>query len=368
MLSIPDGMTPVPDFDEARLLRGQAERLRGVVRAAEGLHERFAARAAVVALRTLPLTTLPYPTKYALQGAAGSLSPFVRLTHRATLVQFLQGGTLKTLLFNPTDIEAARATPYFSEIARRFGALEPLLQKRFPTLEAQLASLGLGAGDIDYVAFDHFHTQDLRGQLGTDDGLHHARFPNATLLAPKTEWDDWQDVHPMQRAWFIKDGRRGVRTDRVALTDADLLLGEGVMLVRTPGHTVGNQTLFINTGLGVWGISENGTCADNWTPRDSAIRGVAATARAQDLDVLLNANTPERGGDQYTSMMLEKTLVSRVKAAPTFVQMFPSSEITAGLLMPLRPTWVHRTIAMGTVSKPTATPSGPNAEVSAPGA
>ena len=31
------------------------------------------------------------------------------------------------------------------------------------------------------------------------------------------------------------------------------------MLIRTPGHTSGNQTLFIHTEQGVWGISENGT-------------------------------------------------------------------------------------------------------------
>src|SRR5438128_1196228 len=82
-----------------------------------------------------------------------------------------------------------------------------------------------------------------------------ARFPNAKLLAPKTEWDDWDDLHPLQRAWFIRDGKAGVRTANVILTDGDLVLGDGVMLLRTPGHTVGNQTLFLNTDTGIWGIS-----------------------------------------------------------------------------------------------------------------
>ena len=79
------------------------------------------------------------------------------------------------------------------------------------------------------------------------------------------------------------------------------------MLLRTPGHTTGNQTLFVNTGAGVWGVSENGTAADNWSPLDSKIPGLPAICRKQDLDIVLNANTPENGADQYTSMVLEKT-------------------------------------------------------------
>ncbi len=351
MLTAPTGTVRLPDFDDAWLTAGHGARHRAVRVTAERLHDRFASGARVLSVRTLPLTTVPYPTKYAFQSAAGSLSPFVQFSHRCVLVQFFQNGVLKNLLFNPSDIEAARATPYFARLAAQFGALEPIVAKRFPTLEAQLETLGLRVADIDYVAFDHFHTQDIRALLGTEDGRHTARFPNATLLAPKNEWDDWEDVHPMQRAWFIADGRRGVRMNHVSLTDGDLQLGDGLMLLRTPGHTIGNQTLFMNTDAGVWGISENGTCADNWSPLDSKIRGIARVARHQDLEVILNANTPEAGAEQYTSMILEKTLVSRVKAAPAFVQMFPSSEVTPSLLTPIRPTWRHKEILSGAIVK-----------------
>ena len=58
------------------------------------------------------------------------------------------------------------------------------------------------------------------------------------------------------------------------VTDGDLALGDGVLLVRTPGHTSGNQTLFLNTAEGVWGVSENGTCADNWTPATVKSAGI----------------------------------------------------------------------------------------------
>jgi glyoxylase-like metal-dependent hydrolase (beta-lactamase superfamily II) len=279
--------------------------------------------------------------------------PLVSFTHRCLLVQFFQRGALRNLLFNPTDIEAARQTPYFAALIEKFGRFEKLLQKKYDPLEVQLRALGLGPGDIDYIAFDHFHTQDLRGQLGTEDGARAPRFPNATLLAPKIEWDEWDDLHPMQRSWFIADGRRGVQTNRVIFTDGDLHLGDGVMLLRTPGHTSGNQTLFTSTDTGVWGTSENGTCADCWSPLDSKIPGVARAARLEDLEVLINCNTPEAGANQHTSMILERTIVDRVQSRPAFCQMFPSTEITPSVLSPgLRPTYLHEHITHGTVTKP----------------
>ncbi len=354
-MTTPRGTTRLTELDDAWQKPLHGARLRAVRTAGQRLRERFAAGPRVVSVRTMPLSTLAYPTRYAFGGFAFSPAPFVTMTHRCTLVQLMQDGVLKNLLFNPTDIEAARATPFFARLIEQFGErLSKLLAKSFDPLEQQLARLGIAPTDIDYVAFDHFHTQDLRGLLGTVEGARPARFPNATLLAPKTEWDDWDDLHPYQRAWFVRDGKRGVREEKVAFTSADYLLGDGVMLLRTPGHTSGNQTLFLNTEQGVWGISENGTCADNWSPFDSKIPGLAFTCKKQDLDLVVNSNTPEGGAEQYTSMELEKAIVDRVKRAPAFVQMFPSSEVTPTVTAPaLSPSLLHRGLTFGEVSRPT---------------
>jgi glyoxylase-like metal-dependent hydrolase (beta-lactamase superfamily II) len=293
----------------------------------------------------------PYPTKYAFFGAAMSPAPFVLLTHRCLVVQFLQAGELKTLLFNPTDVAAARTAEYFARLAARVPKrIQRVIAREFDPLTSQLRAIGIDPADVDYIAYDHMHVQDLRPILGTDDGRHEARFPNATLIAPKSEWDDWEDLHPMQRAWFVCDGKMGVRTARVSLTTGDLQLGDGVMLLRSPGHTSGSQTLYVSTDSGVWGVSGNGTCADNWSPMDSSIAGLRSTARRQDLDVVLNANTPERGADQYSSMILERTIVDRVKRAPAFVQMFPSSEVTPSAFTPgVKPTVLHRAVTHGEI-------------------
>ena len=354
MTATPPGTTRLTQLDDAWKTPRHGARLRAIRNGAERLRETFASGPRVVSVRTLPLTTLVYPTKYAFNAAALSPAPFVTMTHRCVLVQLMQNGALKNLLFNPTDIQGARATPYFARLIEQFGErVTKMLAHEFEPLDIQLARFGILPTDIDYIAFDHFHTQDLRPLLGTDDSRHAARFPNATLLAPRTEWDDWDDLHPYQRAWFVKDGKEGLKQKKLALTEGDLALGDGVLLLRTPGHTSGNQTLFMNTEQGVWGISENGTSADNWSPLESKIPGLASMCRKGDLDLVVNSNTPEGGAEQYTSMILERTLVDRVRRAPAFVQMFPSSEVTPSLLAPgLAPTLLHRAITSGAIAKP----------------
>ena len=91
--------------------------------------------------------------------------------------------------------------------------------------------------------------------------------------------------------------------------------------------------------------------ADNWSPLESKIKGLSASCKRGDVDVVLNANTPELAAEQYTSMILERTIVDRVKRAPGFVQMFPSSEITPSLVAPgLAPTWIHKAITHGAIA------------------
>ncbi len=345
------------DLDEAWGESAPGQKARELMRRGERVGDALREGPRVVSVRTLPLSGLLYPTKNAFNSACLLPFPFVQMIHRALLVQVDAGGETKNVLFNPTDVDAARATPFFRRMIDAFGpTATEMARKKFPPIEAQLATLGLRCEDIDLVAYDHFHTQDLRPILGTTSPLGNgplaARFPNALLLAPRNEWDAWDDLHPMQRAWFVDDGKAGVPEDRVVFTSTDLEIGAGCLLLRTPGHTVGNQTLFVHADDGVFGCSENGCSADNWTPRESRIPGIAAFARSYDVDVILNANTPEIAGEQYFSMLLERSVVDRIPDAPAFVQMFPSSEVTPHLLAPgLRPTVIVREHASGNVRK-----------------
>lgn len=320
---------------EARALGAPGARQRALAQAGKRLGDALRAGPRVVSVRTLPTSKAPYPTRFAFNGAVPEGSPLglLMIQNRSLLVQVRTSAGLKNVLFNPTDGPANAATPYYRRLAQRTPAfLAKGLAPKPNRCAQQLAALGLSTADIDVIAFDHFHTQDLRPLLG-GDGLQ-ARFPNATLLAPKLEWDDWDDLPMLQRAWFVSDGKRGVPSERVVLYDADLSLGDGLLLLRTPGHTTGNQTLFVHTERGVFGCSENGTAADNWTPHVSRLPGLKRAAKQLDLDVMLNSNTPELAVEQQTSMLLERAMVDPVPERPEFCQMFPSSEVVWSLLAP----------------------------------
>ena len=327
-------------FDEARALSGAGPRLRALKDAGGLFGDALREQPRVLSVDTLPLTAFPYPTKRAFDGALTLPLPYVFLTHRALLVTFEAEGATRRLLFNPTQWQASQAAPFFRRLLERFGqAAAERLRGDFPPLLNQLEKLGVKPEQIDLLAFDHFHTQDLRPLLGCDipdqeDRTPGPLFPNAHLLAPRVEWEAWDDLHPVQRAWYVAEGKIGVPMERVVLTDADLRLGDGVALVRSPGHTLGHQTLFAHHGDGVFGCSENGVSADAWTPYESRLPGLPAFARGYDLEVVRNANTLELGAEQYTSMMLEREIVDRVGEAPAFVRMFPSSEVTPSIMAP----------------------------------
>src|SRR5450432_1023179 len=133
-MSLLGGSERMDDFDGAWGTRAHGKKLRAIRLAAEKIHDRFASGPRVVSVRTLSLATLPYPTRFAFNGLAFSPAPYVTLTHRCLFVQFLQNGALKNLLFNPTDLEGARATPYLARIAEKYGSLEPLISKKFDPL------------------------------------------------------------------------------------------------------------------------------------------------------------------------------------------------------------------------------------------
>ncbi len=333
---------------------GHDRRVTAARRRGRELRDHMQSEPTAASVRTLPLLTLAYPTRWAFWGTAMVPAPYLVVEHRALLVQFWQAGALKTLLWNPTDVDGLDRVPYYvNERERRPLGSRLLVRKRDQATDA-LAALRVRPDDIDYIAFDHFHLQDLRKTLGTS--TLEPRFPRAKLIVPDAEWRHWDDLHPLHRPFFLANGKRGLREERVVTTTGDLRLGDGVFLVRTPGHTPGHQTLFVKTDRGVWGSGENGVCADNWAPEASRIPGVAARARTQELEVLPNLNTPEAGGDQYASMLLEKHVVDRVPGATDIPQMFPSFEATSSALTPGMRPYEHRELTFGPVLLPSRLP------------
>ncbi len=300
--------------------------------------------------RSFDLVRVPYPTRYALRDACTAPTPFVHIINRLFVIQFRAGSGVKTLLVSPSDTRAAAATPFFKRLTTRFGPLrarlEPVLAPELATVESCLASAGLRPEDVDFITFDHLHTQDLRRWLGTRK--QPAYFPNARLLVMRQEWESARALLPPQADWYAPGGTEGVPSEKVILLDGDVLLGRSVALVRTPGHTEGNHSIVAHTPEGLFVSSENGVGPDAYAPEHSRIPGVARYARATGMEVVLNGNTLERGLDQYVSMIQEREMAGPSPRDPRFYNVAPSSELAHYWLFPgIRPTFSFGPVEFG---------------------
>ena len=213
-------------------------------------------------------------------------------------------------------------------------------------MQSHLAGLGLRPEDVDFLAFDHLHVQDVRRWLGGDG--EPAFFPRAKLLVQRAEWAQVQDLHPMNAVWYVPNGCSGVPEKRVVLLDGDAWLGKGCAILSTPGHTLGNMSLAVVTPDGTFVTSENGVSTESYTPLRSEIPGVRSYAEQFGHEVVLNGNTRESSLDQYASMVVEKIVAGPSKRDPSFVNFLPSSELTPSVLAPgLSPTFSHGEVSHG---------------------
>lgn len=312
-----------------------------------------------VAVTTCDLITLPYPTEFGLWRAANVHSPYLWITNRMLVIQWEDAdGELRTLLWEPSDHERGEHTPFFARLKAETPVPQRLLTTEHGTVLGHLRALGIDPLDVDYLAFDHLHTQDVRRLVGTTrpapdlgftDRPVPAWFPNATLLTQAQEWEALRYLHPLQAPWYQPETYLDLPPDRMALLSGDVLLGPGVGLLATPGHTAGNMSLVLHTDEGLWTSSENGIAAECWAPEASRISGVRRFRADWGQEVVLNANTIEFAAWQYDSMIVESLVADRTPDG-LFPRCFPSSELTAHRLSPgTKPTYVHGRIEHGRV-------------------
>jgi hypothetical protein len=239
--------------------------------------------------------------------------------------------------------------------------------ERHATLLQVLSAAGIAPEEVDYLSFDHLHTQDVRRLIGTHEPvkeLGHAKepvpawFPNAKLIVQAAEIAHLDHgIHPFQQRFFQPPDRYDhLPKEKLLVIDGDVLLGPGVALMRTPGHTLGNHSLVVNTAeRGIFTSSENGISADSYAPRHSKIPGVRKWAKRWGYEVVMNFNTPEYASLQYNSMVKERLVADPVKSAPGFRQTVPSSELVHHPLAPgIRPTLVHGDLTLGELTRATA--------------
>ncbi|MFI0453242.1 hypothetical protein [Actinomadura sp. 6N118] len=352
--SIGDRIDTLTDPSEAD--GGPGARLRAVRARGRAFRREFPSTGTPDSVVTCDLVTLPYPTRFGLFRASRALAPFLSITNRMLVIRWTEsGGRRRVLLFEPSDHELGRYTPYFDDLSQRTPAVvERRMVQVHGTVLGHLARLGVGPEDVDYLMFDHLHTQDLRRWVGTTahqddlDGRPRAAFPNAKVIVQRDELAGMAELHPLQRPWYQPAAYRDVSPEAFLPIEGSVVLGPGVAVVKTPGHVFGNQSLVLNTSTGIWVSSENVIAAEALTPEHSKLPGLAKWARSWQQEIVLNANTIESTADQYNSIILEKTLADRSQSDPRFLQFFPSSELTAAWTNPgTSPTFVHRGITHG---------------------
>ncbi|MBK6518537.1 MAG: hypothetical protein IPG04_31485 [Polyangiaceae bacterium] len=337
-------------FRGAREHGAPLDRLRAVRRAAEQLHEELSSAPPVRYYRSAALVRVPYPTKYGLRDACSLPTPLMHIENRLFIVQIEHRGATKTVLLSPSDLRANAETPFFKALATSMGPLsglgERLLAPISATVEERLAEVGIAPERVDYISYDHLHTQDVRRWLGS-----HGRpgvFPNAKLLVTRREWASTQGLLPTQAQWYCPNGIDGVDESKVILLDHDVLLGGSLAIVATPGHTEGNHSFVVRTPEGLMVTSENGVCCDAYAPLRSRIPGVARYARRTGAEVVLNGNTLESSVDQYISMVAEKTIAGPSRRDPDFPALVCSSEMAAYWAFPgLAPTFAYGDLTFG---------------------
>ena len=354
----------VPTFERIDLFRESTEcdqvgtQLRLIRNEAVPFRKWFAATGTPDYAETFDLVAIPYPTAFGLFRAHKTPSPFVTMTNRVTVIRFKDGqGKTKTLLFDPTDVELAANVPFYKKlVAKTPPFLRRLGVKELGSVSEHLTRIGIAPEEIDYLAFDHLHTQDVRRLIGTrgpaaDISPGRAvepMFPNAKLVVQRAELEHLREMHPIQSKWYQPETFRDLRPESLLPIEGDVLLGAGVALLSTPGHATGNQSLVLNTESGIWAFSENVIAAELLTPELSEIPGVRQSARRSGSEVILNGNTIEATALQYNSIIKEKSIVDRSKRDARFLQFFPTSELTPNWVNAgTRPTFVHGKVRHG---------------------
>lgn len=332
---------------------GPGARLTAVRTQAAAFRKEFVQTGTPDSVSTCDLVTLPYPTRFGLFRASRAIAPFLSITNRMLVIRWHESdGTPRVLLFEPSDVELGRYTPYFDELAGRTpDIVSNLMVTEHGTVLGHLSRLGIDPGEVDYLMFDHLHTQDLRRWIGTTEhqtdlgAQPKPVFPRAKVIVQRDELAAMADLHPMQRPWYQPGAYRDVPPEAFLPIDGSVVLGPGVAVIKTPGHVFGNQSLVLNTSTGVWVSSENVIAAECLTPEHSRLPGLARWAKEWGQEIVLNANTIETTVDQYNSIVLEKTLADRSEKDSRFLQFFPSSELTAAWTYPgTSPTFTHGAI------------------------
>lgn len=129
-----------------------------------------------------------------------------------------------------------------------------------------LADHGLAPGDVDHVILTHLHH---------DHASNNWLFPDAEFIVQRRELEFARDPPPLFEGAYLVGGTENIAAlDELDVTviDGAFRLREGIDLLLTPGHSVGMQSVLVETAAGPHAlICDLAYCRHNLEPSLTSI-------------------------------------------------------------------------------------------------
>ena len=176
-------------------------------------------------MREYTIHPLPVGINETDQGVMTYLRDYGKRIYLPIYAFYIKGGDQQILV--DTGL-AEFITPADAEETCGFRILE---------FEDALASVGLTPDAIDIIIHTHLHNDHCENDY---------KCAHAKILVQKTEYEFLLNPHPVDHRYYpdILDGLNVVQLD------GDAEIAEGVHVIFSPGHTVGGQSVAVNTARG----------------------------------------------------------------------------------------------------------------------
>jgi glyoxylase-like metal-dependent hydrolase (beta-lactamase superfamily II) len=121
---------------------------------------------------------------------------------------------------------------------------------RRETLDQSLAAAGVAASDIEIALATHLHFDHIGSFTVRDgDGSLRPRFENARYVVRRGDWEDATHPHARNRASYLPENFRPLEAaGQIDFHDTDIDVMPGVRVVRSGGHAMHHEVVFIESG------------------------------------------------------------------------------------------------------------------------
>ena len=123
-------------------------------------------------------------------------------------------------------------------------------QLKSDTYERNLAAAGFGVGDIDFVMCTHLHVDHVGWNTRLENGRWVPTFPKARYLFSERElafWTDRESKDPATCPWITDSVLPIVAAMRADTVTSSHQLGDHLICIPTPGHTIDHFSVHVGT-------------------------------------------------------------------------------------------------------------------------